>query len=158
MLYEKCNDLDVDGMDLRFTRGDAKVLKAKKKNGRKHFLEMMQHKSARPTRDVETNMEVPLNKLLDTWLKSYNDRSKAKPHDGLTIYVLTDGKWLASSQNNPKAVDQVIIDFHEGLKRATNTLMPQRLLTIQFISFGNDPVALERLRRLDNDLKFEGVK
>lgn len=154
MLYSKCTKLDEDGIDLYFTGGNEKVLNAKGKEGlNKIRAKMLESDSSKPTKHSHTNMANPLKILLDAWLTKYKENRDQQK--SLTIIVLTDGKWVGN-QYQPDAVDQAIIQF-DGQLRSHAGLTPDRSVSIQFVSFGNDLDALHRLDRLDNDLKYKGV-
>lgn len=154
MLYTKCTELDEDGIDLRFTGGNEKVLNAKGKDGFTRIRTMMLESSgSKPTEAWHTNMAIPLKKLLDDWLDEY--RKRRGKQKSLTIIVLTDGKWLGN-RLQPEAVDQAIIQFDKDFRGGRAGSIPDRSVSIQFVSFGNDPDALHRLNRLDNDLTHKG--
>lgn len=155
MLYNKCTKLDEDGIDLHFTGGNEKVLNAKGKEGFNNIHAMMLESSgSKPTEACDTDMARPLTTLLNVWLDEYK-RKRAK-QKSLTIIILTDGKWIGN-RLHPDAVDQAIIRFDGQLREGRVGLTPERSVSIQFVSFGNDPDALHRLSRLDNDLKYKGV-
>lgn len=154
MLYSKCTKLDEDGIDVHFTGGNEKVRNAKGKDGlSKIRAKMLESNDSRPTEDCHTDMASPLTKLLGAWLTTY--KKKRDQQKSLTIIVLTDGKWIGN-RYQPDAVDKAIEKFDVQLRQHAG-LTPERSVSIQFVSFGNDPDALHRLDRLDNDLKYKGV-
>lgn len=161
MLWHKMSKYDTNGMDLFFTTGSQKAEDMKGAKALKRFRKLMteEKEGAQPAKNAHTVMETCLGLHLNSWLAAYNSALKRNEEPrAKTIYVLTDGRWEGSSKENPRAVDDTIVEFYNKLKAlATKSILLKRLLTIQFISFGKDPVALERLRRLDNDLKYRGV-
>lgn len=88
-------------------------------------------------------------------LAGYSEALEKKPK---TILILTDGIWEGT---NEKDVDTLITSQIKllGLANANNghTSAHSRPVTFEFIRFGHDPTGVERLRRLDDDLKERGV-
>lgn len=154
MLYQKCSEFDKDGVDLYFTCSDEKVQKAKKKDGGDRFRKLMLGSSVRPIENTHTDMNKKLGEKLGKWLEDFE--KKGKEQKKLTILVLTDGIWEGNQQDSGP-VNQTIINFDLCFKRLAGPFSDPRSVTIQFISFGDDPDALDRLNRLDNDLKYKAV-
>ena len=155
VLVMKAKGLDPDGMDLSFTTGPVRVTN---KNDEKVFTEAMDKYDARPNGMTHTDMSTPLSDILSTYLAdSRNRRSNSTGDNGrkLTIIIFTDGKW--EGMNSKTQVDETIIAFSQALEKEVGTLQ-KRLVSIEFVQFGNDPDASHRLRHLDNDLKFSGVE
>lgn len=166
-LYNKSRGSDEDGVDLYFTCGGASVKDAKGDPGLKAFQSKVWNTTVKPQPEASTNMQQALNYHLKAWLDEYEqrmdevrDEQKKRKHKkaqkDLTIIVLTDGIW-PTHQKHPTAVDDAIVTFNENFRRAARTNLAPRTVSIQFVSFGNDPAALERLRRLDDNLGERGV-
>jgi hypothetical protein len=92
-----------------------------------------------------TDIRTRLASIIDEFIKGF-DRNwlmkKFKPVRSLNIYVLTDGIWQPDT------------DLTQPIQRLIKKLDEngQYQVGIQFISFGNREVALERLNALDDDL------
>ncbi|KAI9767404.1 MAG: hypothetical protein M1839_004508 [Geoglossum umbratile] len=138
-LVRKAAGQDTDGMDLTFTSGSARVERGKSAS---KFREAMQRDDVRPNDSRVTDVRSSLG----TIFKDY-EMSKGKVKD-LTIIILTDGKW--EGVRDKYEVDNMVIQFGKKLKG-------YRPVGIEFVQFGNDRDATYRLRRLDMDLKWQGV-
>lgn len=139
---------DENGMDLYFTRAGSK--KVENQKTKYDFVTAMNSKSAKPMKDVHTDMRASLGDILDDYVSGY--RSKRRK---LTIIVLTDGKW--EGMKNKNEVKSWIIKFLQESKGKIGGLQ-HRPVSIEFIQFGNDPEATERLRELDDDLKGDDIE
>lgn len=104
-----------------------------------------------------TNIVMLMSRVMGTYLAE-----KKKPK---TMIVLTDGMWKGLRYE--RAVDDLIIGTLNLLRAIhpdtaangnVSIIEAMRPLTIQFIRFGQDPHALERLRRLDDCLVDCGVE
>lgn len=169
-LYNKCRGSDEDGVDLYFTCGKASynVTKAKDDLGLKTFRSKVWHAAVRPNSAKVTDMARVLENRLNMWIEEYEERKQEmtrdqrhrkhkKPLKDLTIIVLTDGIWPLH-QKHPTAVDDAIVSFNERFRETAQKSMNPRTVSIQFVSLGNDPAALERFRRLDDNLGQRGVQ
>ena len=158
-LARKTWNIDPDGLELRFCFGDVKA-QGKRKSERtdvEKFMTAMKHRDALPGEGL-TDMADTLRKILSEWVHEFEVLWKARrKHRDLTIIVLTDGRWQGMADHF--AVDDVIKNYHEDVLRAINgqKTFPTRPVSIGFISFGEDPDALHRLQRLDNDITWKGV-
>ncbi|KAF2006619.1 hypothetical protein P154DRAFT_615336 [Amniculicola lignicola CBS 123094] len=151
-LVRKARGQDPDGMDLSFTISKDNVAKKDDPAAFRHA--MSRATPGTPSRakcSPRTSMKIPLGELL--W--DYYDRV-VKSHDTvnkLTIIVLTDGLW--SDKRDDLEVE--IVDFHKRLRRKTKNPTNERRVSVQFIQFGDDAEARERLRRLDDDMPYRDV-
>jgi hypothetical protein len=149
-LVMKAKGQDKDGMDLSFTVGNKKLDNATRPS---KFKEAMEDTKAKPMPGVNTDMRKPLGDIFLEYLskvwekRSFVLRQKVRK---LTLIVLTDGKWEGMGANRDD-VDEMIIKFLKDLEQAMGTLQ-FRPVSIQFVQFGNDPDAIFRLRRLDDEL------
>ncbi|KAI1122268.1 hypothetical protein F5Y10DRAFT_271233 [Nemania abortiva] len=157
---------DDNGMELRFTNElDEKWKLTPKKNQKKEaFLKKMADAdpNKRKNNISKTDMSASLSLILEDHLRKNSDGRKLKRH--LTILVLTDGLWEMNDEN---AVDDYLVTFIKKIPeenwepetplknaRASNKPVSRpRPISIQFIRFGHHPRAIERLDRLDNQLK-----
>jgi hypothetical protein len=146
-LTRKAQNIDKDGMELRFTRT---TRHEKPSAGREleSFRNAMIDPEVRPREGRATDMCSKLAEIFTEWLKTAGTSNKG--NSSQTILILTDGIW--GGQRQEDAVDNKIIEFENKRKSSTNDVRP-RALSLQFISFGTDAFALDRLQRLDNQWK-----
>ncbi|CAJ2502780.1 Uu.00g101740.m01.CDS01 [Anthostomella pinea] len=126
---------DDDGMELYSTNPESKAQVKQKKNQEVgQFVKAMN--SGKPSLNApqpKTTIIPALRRILT----SYEEASQPK---NKTIIVLTDGVW-----------EDIIEDGVD-----TERLSQSRPMTFQFIRFDHDPVGMERLRRLDDDMIAQG--
>lgn len=167
-------EADPDGMDLRFTSRPAKKLKGKK------AATLVAHvNDNEPRRNSPCHMEQALNTLIDDLMPRLLSVSKAKvtlankarnllrsggsvdSKTGISVYVLTDAIWGASSDDDTTSsggkphvfgVDQSVRTLVARLRKENAS---RSWFTLQFIRFGSNAAARARLRYLDDDLKQE---
>ncbi|KAF4871696.1 Serine/threonine-protein kinase mph1 [Colletotrichum siamense] len=141
-LAMKIGTLDKDGLDLKFTIGEKhNVSGAKEWTILNKFSKSLESVGTSVDRRNMTNMATALLKIFD----DYQNHDKKQ-----TLIILTDGMWEASEHEDDVA--NAITDFIKTL-RGKLKKGQRRWFTIQFVSFGADERALERLRRLDDDLE-----
>ncbi|KAK5659026.1 hypothetical protein OQA88_1113 [Cercophora sp. LCS_1] len=142
--------LDDDGVDLLFTRSAG----CNKRNAKgtaieKTFSEAMR-KAAVPEDSggprhshvlFATEMEPALAQILRDYRK---DRSKK-----LTVIILTTGVWTQNEGSDD--VEQLLAQEIRDTSEALENYKKERWLTVQFVSFGQDPVGLKRLNDLDDE-------
>ncbi|KAH8887377.1 hypothetical protein GQ53DRAFT_873136 [Thozetella sp. PMI_491] len=139
-LAMKIGPLDEDGLDLRFTIGyDHNVEGAREWNILKSFEASMKACGAEIGPAHETNMAETLRPILDM----YRRQLKKK----LTLIILTDGMWSGRANN----VEELIAKFLPSLEKQLGKL-EERWFSIQFVTFGNDPLALRRMQELDDKM------
>jgi hypothetical protein len=142
-LAMKIGPLDTDGLDLIYTIGsNFNLEEVKGWSIPKTFKSSMQAAGERVNEMYKTNMKETLEKIFDR----YTDTSKK-----MTLIVLTDGLWEGCVHDND--VEKLIADFITNLKPKLKK-WESRWFSIQFVSFGEDLHALERLRRLDDDMQI----
>ncbi|CZR66319.1 uncharacterized protein PAC_16220 [Phialocephala subalpina] len=148
-LFLKALGLDSDGVDLDFTRG---TVRAKKVKDKAEIMKKLNDSEARPKSRVYTAVQIPLQQMFD-------DYSRQPLRDGkrtdLTIIVLTGGLWAGTVKK--EVVNQTIIAFARELEKSLGGPPKDRPVSVKFIQVRKDPEATLRLRRLDNELKYEGV-
>lgn len=139
-------EVDPNGFDLWFT-GPGEPLK----NCRKTTAPLRAVESRRPK--GTTDIKVKLTLIFDDYIEDLQKpRSRilsklSKPVRALSLYVLTDGVW--EKDCNPR-------DLVENFVRKLETLGKVKgKVGIQFISFGRDPVGLERMELLDSGLNVK---
>lgn len=136
-------DADKDGLDLYFTIAEQSALE------KKHttlLVRLVEHHRQRD-RDARTEINFRLNQILDKYkakLDRSNSRWPRKPLKPLSLYILTDGIWEAECKPE--------IPIKNVVQKLSDLRKDREQIGIQFISFGNDPVGMERLRYLDDDL------
>ena len=150
-LVMKAKGQDENGMDLAFTSGLVKVDGEKNASA---FKEAMKKDRARPMANIHTDMKKSLGDVLDAYhteLKRKRERPSKKETEvkDLTLIVLTDGVW--AGMYNKEEVSELIVKFLKSLRVTIGDI--RNPVSIEFIQFGDDEDATNRLRRLDNDLK-----
>lgn len=155
-LVRKSQHIDKDGMDLKFTCSKSDFRPSNKPSDFQKEMEKPTHQPMSGEFPRQTRMDVTLGHLLKQYVSKY-ERSRAATRK-MTIIVLTDGIWDATKDKF--AVDQEIIQFNVELGRLGGNSLEddERRVSIQFVRFGENPVAKRRLERLDNQLKFKGVQ
>lgn len=140
-LSKKVAGLDKSGIDLRFTvhypkNHDLKRLKGEE--GRRKIKEALD--AARPSSDRTTDMDKVLRVLFEEWRRSHGPPT--------TLIIFTDGIW---GDTDVHAFEKKLI---EGLKlvQGRHSGHENHYFTIQFVRFGDDPNAIERLQKWDDDL------
>lgn len=155
VLVKKARGLDEDGMDLKFTAGSM-TLEGEKTASK--FRSTMN--AARPKMGSKERARTDLRSFLGQILYDYTGRLKksnniraAKVKD-VALLILTDGIW--AGMENRDAVAEQIKNFCEGLKDLHYNLK-LRPFGVEFIQFGEDNAATQRLRHLDNFLHEEAI-
>ena len=169
-------DVDPDGMELRFTSQPTEPHKCK--NSKELLEKLSLHK---PRDGTECMMENSLSCLIDhlvppsssptkpksairTLGLSFLNRSSNANKTGISVYVLTNAIWTASTHSgmavgegsgsgskvNTCGVDKTIHTLVERLRAGKHS---RGFATLQFIRFGHDKLGKQRLRHLDNDIK-----
>ena len=157
---------DDDGMELKFTIGSDNLnLTPKKSQKVEDFVKKM--KAAAPKLNGDkTDMSASLSLILERHFKHYRHDDASQMKRKLTILVLTDGLW---EWNGEYDVDNYLVNCIQKIpdiqwkpepesSKGKNTLgssasPSSRPISIQFIRFGDHAKAIERLDRLDNQLK-----
>jgi hypothetical protein len=159
---------DEDGMELYFTDPATTIAVLPSPDETSHVLQQAMKMAAPSSQRAHGTDIIP--KLAELMNKYAIDQCRDGPQNARkrTIYVLTDGIWEHSTT---ESVDDF---FRYQLKRLQDTYHPPgvpgplsvdqirkalkttRPLTIQFIQFGSDPAATERLRHLDEDFVSGG--
>ena len=152
LLVKKTKGLDEDGMDLRFTTGKAALDNEKSPS---RFVQKMQE--ARPKTALHERAHTDLRKALGDIMLPYLQAWKMNRQEikDKVIIVLTDGIW-AGMEGNKSALVDLIRKFAAELNNYTVGLK-ERPFGIEFIQFGRDPGATERLRYLDDLLSEDGT-
>jgi hypothetical protein len=142
---------DPDGVDLYFTMSSP---------GERHNSKRTT-KLEKIVRDRERKGRSDIRVVLDSILNDYTGKlgsQKARrtglarftPQEKdlrpLNLYVLTDGLW----QDQCNAIPPI----RRLVERLVELNMDEKQIGIQFISFGNHPAGLHRLRELDSNLKL----
>jgi hypothetical protein len=136
-------DVDPDGLDLSFTIYSETLKKTKKTS---KLIDMVKSRSKRLK--GTTDMNLRLTEILDAYQteleKPKGFFGKPKSVLPMNLYILTDGIW----EPNCDAAGPI-----KNLVNKLNKLDKGRVqVGIQFISFGNNPEALDRLDILDSGL------
>ena len=134
-------DVDKNGLDLFFT---ISRLHAESEKHTSALVTMVEKR--KPTdRNAKTEINFRLTHILDKYKAKLDDNSwwtkKPKP---LSLYILTNGIW--EDECRPE------IPIMNTVRKLEDLRKDREQIGIQFISFGNDPKGLERLRHLDDDI------
>ncbi|KAF2400193.1 hypothetical protein EJ06DRAFT_420275 [Trichodelitschia bisporula] len=139
--------LDKDGMDLVFTNSSETV---SNHNWHGWFKNAMRR--AKPQDLVYTDIKAALGNIFGEYQNSSRFR---KPPKRTTLIILTDGVWKGTEvKEDVEEKIQVFIKWLMGVSGGHE----DRSFSIQFIQFGNDLEATQRLKRLDDELvKLKGI-
>lgn len=151
-LVMKAHGQDPDGPDLLFMNHSAEL---REQQNVRDFRKAMQ--AARPDKNgnVQSNIKNALQSIFNNYLEKVSKSSYKSSINALTIIVLTDGLWRGMNDQNE--VIEKIEHFYQQLEKKMQGMMQERQVSIQFIQFGDDEQARERLRRLDDDMPFRGI-
>ena len=132
---------DRDGIELFFSVSSNSFLS---KNSSSLVDVVRKHKAqgnSKIATQIASILEKYRSKLTQNEKKRILFPRKVQP---LNLYILTDGLW--GLDFDPSSVIRNFVDLLAKLKLDRNQV------GIQFISFGNDPIGLERLEQLDDSL------
>jgi len=148
-LLLKVRGLDENGLDLVFTKASIEAINEKDMH---RIMEKMNHHEARPRKEVHGNIVERLVEILDDY-KTDITKKRRMFHKvrNMTVIVLTTGIWDETREE----VGKVIISFIQDFKRIMDQAYMGPQFSIEFVQFGNDPIATEVLQYLDDDL--EGI-
>jgi hypothetical protein len=136
-------DVDPDGLDLSFTICRETLTKTKRTTS---LVELV--KSQSKLLEGTTDMDLRLSEILDTYQTGL-EKPKTflrKPVLPMNLYILTNGLW----EPNYDAAGPI-----KNLVNKLNKLHKGRVqVGIQFIRFGNNVEAIDRLNILDSGLGF----
>ncbi|KAK2056910.1 hypothetical protein LY76DRAFT_517425 [Colletotrichum caudatum] len=163
---------DDNGMELYFTNPDTNpkaTIRESRSQQLKHFkraMELAEPVDTKfPAEVVETTIVPELTRIINSYTRAKTSKS---PPRKKTIIVLTDGIWkgmkmehtidvyLRSAFNELKDLHGDLSYIPPGKYQAQVEISEIRPVTIQFVQFGDDQDAIERLRRLDDDMKLYG--
>ena len=138
---------DPNGLDLYFSTETAKL----RPNSPEEFLKQLQDRPAKGLPDFRHRFAT----IIENYQSKFGKRNtfsrlrhpNSTPSKGprpLSLYVLTDGIWDRDCNlvTEIKALVALLLEHH----------LPNKHVGIQFIRFGNDAVAKERLKHLDAGL------
>jgi hypothetical protein len=139
-------EVDPDGFDLWFT-GPGKPLKNCQKTTAP--LQTVELRRQQGTTDITDK----LNQIFEDYIEALHKprtgflAKLSKPVKPLSLYVLTDGVW--EKDCNPSYLVENFVGELEKLRKVKGKV------GIQFISFGQDSVGLERMELLDSGLNVK---
>lgn len=165
LLVWRVHKYDDNGMELKFTYGKESLNLGPKKSQKLDDFKAKMDK-ARPTQGLatRTDMKANLSLIIDKHIRDH-PRLERK----LLLMVLTDGVW--EGMNSEHEVDNYLVDVLLKLNEIVSsdsivdeaetsfpgtsaTKFQDRPISVEFIRFGHDQKAIERLDRLDNQLKY----
>ncbi|KAF5547966.1 serine threonine kinase [Fusarium napiforme] len=149
--------IDQSGPEIRFTSKPDKKFPIERRPRVLLKMELMRNaldKFINPVRhwlsgnDAETlcNMKHSFNQI-------FSDANMVDPKRPTSVIILTDGKWEHGDSREEKGVEACITKI---IKRMEDKGIGDTAFAVQFVSFGNDPVGLGRLRYLDDDALYGG--
>ncbi|TQN68622.1 Dual specificity protein kinase TTK [Colletotrichum shisoi] len=163
---------DDNGMELYFTNPDTnpKATVAESRSQQvKHFLRAMKYAQPEepksPAQAVNTTIVPELARIINRYTRAKASKS---PPRKKTVIILTDGIWGGMNMERTidiylRSVMHELKDLHgdlpirqPGQSQEQVDISTIRPVTIQFVQFGGDAHAVERLRRLDDDMKLYG--
>ncbi|KAF2114185.1 kinase-like domain-containing protein [Lophiotrema nucula] len=162
-LVMKAKPYDDDGMELFFTLSPRAYAKGKDAG---MFREKMREQRPRKGTGMSTDMVVPIDRIFKRYfdkLDEYDERKrkgkkpKEERKEALTLIVLTDGVW-AAMQHSDDVFNYMKTILLKELERRKILRFTDRPVSIEFVQFGNNDDATERLRALDDDMEFGGYK
>lgn len=150
----KVRDLDDDGIDVHFTGKQTTILRTGKRSKIGKAM-----KEAQPKEEsLATDMTGALGDIFDEYYaeQKHRKRQGRRPRK-LTIYVFTDGIW-GGTQDDTRVDDKIMSLIRSFVNKMIDEVygdLGVRCCTIQFIHFGDNQYARERLQRLDDELQTE---
>lgn len=153
-LVMRAHNQDPDGPDLAFMN-DSRELVGQR--DAKEFRRAMNKAQPRKDGGVHTNIKKSLERIFHRYLEKVQYTRTKSRVSSLTIIILTDGLW-AGMMNDKDAIIPLIQNFYRQLKDDMEGKLRERQVSIQFVQFGSDQEARERLRRLDDDLPYLGIE
>jgi hypothetical protein len=141
-------DCDPDGTELYFTISS----QYRRDQNTTGLLKMLNNKSLKGSTDIDLRLNEILEKYkvkLDersSWMSSIRSIAKKEPKvvRPLNLYILTNGIWESQSTG-----ETPIVNFVQKLLKLGKI---KSQVGIQFISFGDNAIGLERMRKLDSKL------
>ncbi|KAM7201206.1 hypothetical protein V8F20_004952 [Naviculisporaceae sp. PSN 640] len=141
-LAMKVGPLDENGLDLLFPRGDYGKENVKGFDIPTEFRKAMNEAKAEDDPELyQTPMAGFLNKLLSQYRTNMSKK--------LTIIILTTGEWEESK--TPDDVERVIAEHLRHMSAVLPNFDTERHCTFEFVSFGDNGQALQRLKDLDDE-------
>lgn len=137
---------DTNGMELLYTISSSPPLKSKDSTTLVRSIERM-------TPEGKSDISQKLTLILTQYQSALHQAfgaghevvSRARKVKPLSIYILTDGIWQphCDAQTPIRNIVQKLVQLN----------LDKKQVGIQFISFGNDRVGLQRLKELDDDMR-----
>ncbi|GJC96688.1 protein kinase domain-containing protein [Colletotrichum higginsianum] len=118
-----------------------------------------------PTQAVNTTIVPELARIINRYTRA---KASKRPPRKKTIIILTDGIWNGMQMEHTidiylRSIIHELRDLHgdlsyiqPGKSQEQVDISTIRPVTIQFVQFGHDMNAVERLRRLDDDMRLYG--
>ena len=153
-LVMKARGQDENGIDLSFTGGPVQVENKKQES---EFKKAMKKPQAMPKDGVRPDIRKQLGNIFAKYLQDL-DRRRVNPYmsepRNLTLIIFTDGIWAGVPHKGD--IDSQIVSFVRDLQNKIGNLK-HRPVGLEFVQFGDDARATERLRQLDNNLKSNNI-
>ena len=144
VLVQKAKGQDENGMDLRLTTG---TIKLDNEDNFGKFIKSMD--AARPNTGSRERAHTDLRDSLGHIFHEYTQKlRRGIPVKNTVIIILTDGIW--AGMENKMEVGDTIRTFITELRENHGYHHMHRPFTFQFVQFGDDIGASERLRDLDD--------
>ncbi|GKT57649.1 protein kinase-like [Colletotrichum tofieldiae] len=165
-------EYDDNGMELYFTDPDTNpkaTLQESHPQQLEQFTKAMKLaepiEPKSPSHVVDTTIVPELTRIINCYTRAKTSKSSPRKK---TIIVLTYGIWSGMRMEHTidfylRSIFHELKDLHGDLSyiqpgkvQDQMDISKIRPVTIQFVQFGDDPTAVERLRRLDDDMKLYG--
>ncbi|KAF3934058.1 hypothetical protein ABW19_dt0204212 [Dactylella cylindrospora] len=151
---------DTDGIEVSFTNGSAQASVKKDAFGQSRAFISTNKPKIGKTRGVEddTNritVQTDMMNALAVLCRRYYSYLQTRPVGSniktCTILIITDGLWIVDDESY-SAFKEFIVKAIKMVQPFANRILNTRILTFEFLYFGNDATVVERLEYLDNDL------
>ncbi|KAI1361677.1 hypothetical protein F5Y08DRAFT_12661 [Xylaria arbuscula] len=151
-------DADPDGFDIHMTNDGEHIKRKDRKGLFDNYGYLDQH---RPRPDLSyCPMEAVLSRVLEEAVDkaltppSALDRLRSREIKGVSVYVLTNGVWESRRTHDAEVGEAAGVEnaIRSAVKRLQEANKMRTFLTIQFISYGDDPEGRRRMIWLDDDI------
>ncbi|KDN66944.1 hypothetical protein CSUB01_09145 [Colletotrichum sublineola] len=145
------------------------MIKESRSQKLKHFTKAMDIANPAVTKFqgevVDTTIVPELTRIINGYTRAKTSKSTPRKK---TIIILTDGIWKGMRMEHTidvylRSIFNELKDLHgdlsyipPGKSQEQADISKIRPITIQFVQFGDDQNAIERLRRLDDDMRLYG--
>lgn len=150
--------LDPDGIDVSCTSSPDKKERCTTATKAVNFVKKSFSEGNGDDCHIERALEAILSSVRKGWAPDristirapFNIDSKTSSRDrGVSVYILTDGRWEPTSDDGVCGADKPIQVMINQMK---NQGVGRTRVSLQFAKFGDHPVGAQRLEKLDDDI------